>query len=176
MLYCAFVRALNVGRANRIRMEELRSLFAAGGAGDVRTYLQTGNVLFRDEGDGRRVGLSLEVDLAARGLRNASIAVRSLPELEALVAAGPFPIEPADAVRTVVFLRDVWPPGGEAAARAAEGVVAVRERELLLATASGQAANAAWSRLERKYGLQGTARYWHVVEQVTRQLAAASQA
>jgi len=42
----ALLRGINVGRAKRIAMAELRTLFVSLGYGDVRTLLNSGNVVF----------------------------------------------------------------------------------------------------------------------------------
>jgi len=51
----ALLRGINVGRAKRISMGDLRALFAGLGYGDVRTLLNSGNVVFtvgkRNTGD-----------------------------------------------------------------------------------------------------------------------------
>ncbi|MBD3334745.1 MAG: DUF1697 domain-containing protein [Candidatus Eisenbacteria bacterium] len=44
--HAAFLRAINVGGRSRIKMDELRETFAAAGADNVSTFLQSGNVLF----------------------------------------------------------------------------------------------------------------------------------
>ena len=44
--YLALLRGINLGSHNKIAMPELRKLFAAMGHDDVRTHLQTGNVIF----------------------------------------------------------------------------------------------------------------------------------
>ena len=46
MTYAAFLRAINLGARNRIRMADLRALVEGLGFHDVRTYLQSGNVAF----------------------------------------------------------------------------------------------------------------------------------
>ncbi|MFJ4953565.1 DUF1697 domain-containing protein [Streptomyces sp. NPDC088760] len=45
--YIALLRGINVGGSARIAMKDLRALFAGMGFEDVRTYLQSGNVVFR---------------------------------------------------------------------------------------------------------------------------------
>ena len=51
----ALLRGINVGRAKRISMGDLRALFAGLGYGDVRTLLNSGNIVFtvakRNAGD-----------------------------------------------------------------------------------------------------------------------------
>lgn len=44
--YAAFLRGINVGRAKRVAMADLRALVEALGYGDVSTILNSGNVIF----------------------------------------------------------------------------------------------------------------------------------
>lgn len=44
--YAAFFRGINVGGKHIVPMAELRALFEGAGATEVRSYLQSGNVVF----------------------------------------------------------------------------------------------------------------------------------
>jgi uncharacterized protein (DUF1697 family) len=46
MKHVALIRGINVGAHHRMKMETLRKCFAAAGARDVQTYIQSGNVVF----------------------------------------------------------------------------------------------------------------------------------
>lgn len=43
----ALLRGINVGGTNKLPMSDLRDLFTQAGCRDVRTYIQSGNVIFR---------------------------------------------------------------------------------------------------------------------------------
>jgi uncharacterized protein (DUF1697 family) len=43
----ALLRGINVGGKNIVPMKDLAEIFACGGCRDVRTYIQSGNVIFR---------------------------------------------------------------------------------------------------------------------------------
>ena len=45
--YVALLRGINVGGKNKLPMKELAALFEEAGCSDVRTYIQSGNVIFR---------------------------------------------------------------------------------------------------------------------------------
>ena len=45
--HIALLRGINVGGKNKLLMRELVALFEVAGATDVRTYIQSGNVVFR---------------------------------------------------------------------------------------------------------------------------------
>ena len=43
--YVALLRGINVGGKNRVPMRELEEVFVEAGCRDVRTYIQSGNVV-----------------------------------------------------------------------------------------------------------------------------------
>ena len=47
MTHVALLRGINVGGKNMLPMKDLVSIFAAAGCTDVRTYIQSGNVIFK---------------------------------------------------------------------------------------------------------------------------------
>ena len=49
MLQIVLLRGINVGTRNRVPMAQLRELFASAGFADVRTYLQSGNVVLASD-------------------------------------------------------------------------------------------------------------------------------
>ena len=51
MEYVALLRGINVGGKNKVVMSELREQIAAAGFGYVRTYINSGNLLFEAEAD-----------------------------------------------------------------------------------------------------------------------------
>ena len=64
--FVALLRAVNVGGQNRIPMAELRQRLSAIGLADVRTYVQSGNVLFRAESDDPREQAAVVHDVIER--------------------------------------------------------------------------------------------------------------
>lgn len=58
--YIAFLREINVGAHNRMKMDELRALFESLGHEDIETYLQSGNVVFEAAQTGK-VALRAEI-------------------------------------------------------------------------------------------------------------------
>ena len=51
MEYVALLRGINVGGNNKVVMSELRAQIAAAGFGHVRTYINSGNLLFEAEAE-----------------------------------------------------------------------------------------------------------------------------
>ena len=89
----ALLRGINVGGRNSIHMPELVECFSDGGFRDVVTYLQSGNVLFRPGGGGRRGGRKLEADVEAmleeRFGMPLLVVIRSRDELARTIEAAP---------------------------------------------------------------------------------------
>lgn len=50
MKYVALLRGINVGGNNKVDMKRLAAGLSAAGLGDVRTYINSGNIIFSDTG------------------------------------------------------------------------------------------------------------------------------
>jgi uncharacterized protein (DUF1697 family) len=99
--YVAFLRGINVGGAAKVAMPALKALFESAGYEDVRTYINSGNVLLRSA---RKPDVAaLETRIAKELGVPATVVVRSAAELRKVVAANPYSKEPDKAVY-VTFL------------------------------------------------------------------------
>ena len=65
MEYVALLRGINVGGNNKVVMSELREQIEAAGFGHVRTYINSGNLLFEAEAPREEVAQAVE-DILAR--------------------------------------------------------------------------------------------------------------
>lgn len=172
MRYAAFLRAINVGTHNRVKMADLRELCLKAGLENVSTYLQTGNILFEFDGDSEQAAVTIEAALTAHGLRNAPAVVRTRDELAELLALDVFDAFPADAYRQYVTLfRNPLPKDLAPAEHEVIHVAAIRAQEVLTAMPlerpQGLDINGFLSKATR---MEGTTRYWHVVAEVGRLL------
>jgi uncharacterized protein (DUF1697 family) len=88
------LRAVNLAGHNTISMSDLRDLLTGLGARDVRTLLQSGNVVFRSD---VRTTAALEQQIEGAAAKQLHLAtdlfVRTAEEWKALIAANPFPRE-----------------------------------------------------------------------------------
>ncbi|WP_170991126.1 DUF1697 domain-containing protein [Herbidospora galbida] len=116
--YVALLRAVNLGSHKKIAMPDLRAVCADLGHSDVRTYLQSGNIIFSTtEPVVEKVAQDLEEALAARlGLTTEAI-LRTADQMRALIDG--CPIEVSDPTKvSVLFLRDTpatgWVDGFDA--------------------------------------------------------------
>jgi uncharacterized protein (DUF1697 family) len=105
--YVALLRGINVGGKNLVAMADLRDAVAADGHTDVRTYIQSGNVLFTSDAPAASLEQRLEAALAARFGRPLPVLVRSRRQLAAVVTQAPpgFGTEPARYHSDVLFLK-----------------------------------------------------------------------
>lgn len=177
--WIALLRGINVGGAKRVPMARLRELVAGLGYGRVRTYVQSGNVVFdgaADE-DAAAVADRLAEAVAAAFGFPVDVVVRSRDELAAVVAANPYP--DADAAPTrlhVVFCDRAIDPaalaGLDLAAFAPESCT-VAGREMYLWTPGGFGRSRLADQLGRATrDAVATARNWRTL---TRLLAMADE-
>jgi uncharacterized protein (DUF1697 family) len=91
MRWVAFLRAVNLGPTNKVPMAQLRAELEAAGFQDVRTLLQSGNVVFSADARKPSVieGRLHEVIASAFGL-DIDVIAYSEKALSAIVAANPF--------------------------------------------------------------------------------------
>jgi uncharacterized protein (DUF1697 family) len=90
-IFAAMLRGINVGGRNRVRMEELRGLFESLRCRDVRTYVQSGNVVFASS-VARPATIAARIEkeiLTQHGLDVVAI-VRTADELQGVIANNTF--------------------------------------------------------------------------------------
>lgn len=106
--YVALLRGINVGGKNLVRMPALRRWFEAQGFDAVETYIQSGNVLFTTRERGAPVVARIEAGLSRQFRYEASVVLRSLAQLRAVVEAAPdgFGALPALYRYDVIFLKE----------------------------------------------------------------------
>ncbi|ASY62073.1 hypothetical protein SJ05684_c06090 [Sinorhizobium sojae CCBAU 05684] len=110
-VYVALLRAVNVGGTSTITMAELRAICDSLGFTAVKTYIQSGNVLFRTKLSETEVRQRLEDALATRMGKTPGVILRSRRALEEVVAMAPFPDAKPNFV-LVTFLPE--PPAADA--------------------------------------------------------------
>ncbi|MDQ1705525.1 MAG: hypothetical protein QOF18_1891 [Frankiaceae bacterium] len=160
--WVALLRAVNVG-GRKLPMADLQRIVTEIGGSDVRTYLQSGNVVF----DGpKRVAAALEPALTASCGFEVRVLLRTAAELAAVADQQPF-ATPRKAWH-VTFLASS-PTAGAVQALAPDGYggdeFRVAGREVYLSTPDGYGRtklnNTFW---ERKLKTVATTRNWNTVE------------
>lgn len=99
----ALLRGINVGRAKRIAMADLRELLTDLGLREVRTLLNSGNALFlAPHGNTRQLASSIEGALRERHGFAVPVVVLTAADLQAVIAANPLPQAALDASKFLV--------------------------------------------------------------------------
>lgn len=89
--YFAFLRAVNVGGKNIIKMDILKKVFESLGFKNVRTFIQSGNVIFESSEKNKGVIIKkCEVALHKHLGNDVLSFVRTKSELEAIIKLDPF--------------------------------------------------------------------------------------
>lgn len=165
--YVALLRAVNVGRAGKLPMADLRRICEEAGFGEVRTYIQSGNVVLTAPGDEGSVRESLEGALAAALGRRVGVIVRQPAELESVLADNPFP--EADPRKVIVMFHATEPPPDvlEGVRTLAGEEFVLRGREIYVHYPDGQGA----SRLRVPLADRSTGRNLNTVARLTEMAA-----
>lgn len=91
-VWIALLRGVNVGGRNRLPMETLRVQFEQLGCNDVRSWIQSGNVVFRaDDELAARIPAELERRLVEELEVRSPVVVRSRRRMAAIVRSNPWP-------------------------------------------------------------------------------------
>jgi uncharacterized protein (DUF1697 family) len=85
----ALLRSVNVG-GRTVPMSRLRELFEQLGHANVRTYIQSGNVVFEAKGPASGVRAALEHEIDATFGFDVTVLLRTPPELAKVVAQNPY--------------------------------------------------------------------------------------
>jgi uncharacterized protein (DUF1697 family) len=106
--HIALLRGVNVGGKNVVAMRDLVALFTRAGCDDVRTYIQSGNILFCARAAvARSIAADASSQIKARFGLHVPVILRTRDEMERIVAGNPFlkgDIDPR--ALHVVFLAD----------------------------------------------------------------------
>jgi uncharacterized protein (DUF1697 family) len=159
----ALFRGINVGTAKRVAMADLRALFERLGYGDVRTLLNSGNVVFTSAGKGAGgAAARIEKEVARRLGVQSRVTVLTGKDLAQAVAKNPLGAVASDATRLLVLvpwdaqalaglkplLREEWKPER----------LALGQRVAWLWCANGIRDSALWAAVNRALGDRGTSR------------------
>ena len=103
VIYVGLLRGINVGHAKRVAMADLRALVEALGYGDVRTLLNSGNIVFTGPGACQEdAAARIEAALSRRLGVSARVTVLTAAELAAAAAANPLVEIAANSSRLLV--------------------------------------------------------------------------
>ena len=166
--WIALFRGINVVGNNRLPMIDLIEILAGEGFTDVRTYIQSGNAIFRSAATSStsladRIGRAVE---KARGFRP-KVFLLKVRELERAVAANPFPDAEARPKTLHLFFLAAAPRSPDLASldriRSGREAFAFRGKVLYLKTPDGFGPSRLAASAERLVRVDATARNWNTV-------------
>lgn len=106
--YIAFLRGINVGGKNIIKMDSLKKEFEEMGFSSVKTYIQSGNVLFESDIDNQnKIEERIENTLAKKFKYKAKVLVRSKKEIKNTISSFPKIFENPEWKHNVIFLSSI---------------------------------------------------------------------
>jgi uncharacterized protein (DUF1697 family) len=174
----ALLRGINVGGRNRLPMKELAGLFETVGCASVRTYIQSGNVVFDGGASEARAVVDRIPGLVEEhhGFR-VPVLVRTAAEIRVVIAGNPFLRESVDPAHLHVgFLSDA--PTKEAVGsldpdRSDSDRFGVHGREVFLHVPGGMArTRLTTDYFDRRLGTTMTVRNWRTVNRLAEMMEA----
>jgi uncharacterized protein (DUF1697 family) len=167
--FIALYRGINVGGNNPVKMAALRELHESLGHQAVKSYVQSGNVVFRAEGAAKKISADIAAAFAKTFGFDAKVMVRDGADWEKVISGNPYPKEAAadptrvhaaicegtpDAARLAALLEKT---GGPERFEARPGV-------LYLHAPDGVGRSKFAAGMERACGVPATARNWRTIE------------
>lgn len=171
--YLALLRGVNIGGHRQVAMADLCALLVELGFLDVRSRLQSGNLVFRAAaGSAARLERTLEREVATRLRLRTDVFVRSAGQWEGILARNPFPREaerdPGHLI--VMFLKHAPGSGAVRALQSAitgREVARIRGREAYIVYPDGFGRSRLTTALiERRLGTRCTGRNWNTVRKL----------
>jgi uncharacterized protein (DUF1697 family) len=152
--FVALLRAVNVGGTGKLAMTDLVKLCEKAGFSGVKTYIQSGNVVFESSATEAKAKATLEKVLAAKLGKPVGVFVRAAAQLDRVLADNPFKQAPPN--RVIVMFLDEAPPKDALAEVGAPGgeKLVLHGRELYIHYPDGQGV----SKLKVPFASTGTGR------------------
>jgi uncharacterized protein (DUF1697 family) len=172
--YIAFMRAINVGGRALVKMTDLQDAFESVGCRNVRTFIQSGNVVFEAREE-RAPSLLRKLSKVLRELIGGEVqmVVRTAGELERLVKANPFKnVDAAGAPKLYVTFLAEKPKGtiGFPVVSTAERLEAIGMKQLDVFIVSRRKKSGFYgfpnNFIEKALRTSGTTRNWSTVTKI----------
>ena len=169
--WIAFFRGINVGGNNKLPMKELAALLEGLGLSGVRTYIQSGNVVFRStKGTAAKWSAEIRGAVEERFGFSPWVLVMEATALREIAGANPFPHAEADHKTLHLFFTAGPPSGADRAGldalKSPSETWAIIDAVLYLHAPEGIGRSKLAARVERLLGVETTARNWRTVREV----------
>jgi len=177
-VYVAFLRGINVGKAKRIAMADLRALVESLGYSHVKTLLNSGNVVFATEGSGKTAAPRIEREIERRHGFSSRVTVISAKDLETIIRENPIVDLATDHARLLAAMiansADRKRLADVASRDWGDEAIAVGTRAAYLWCPDGTIRSEVLKAVDRMLGDRVTSRNWNTVlklQDLTRSLA-----
>ena len=167
----SLLRGVNLGPHNRIKMDALRALYESLSLQDARTYVQSGNVIFRTkEKNTKKLAVKIQDAIEKTFKFRPVVVLRTTQEVRQAFDATPFEnrrnLNPGKIL--VTFLADEPFRDAPAALASLKGYpeeIHLKGRELYIYFPDGAGrSKLPWSKVEKLFKVTGTARNWNSVK------------
>jgi len=168
--YVALFRGINVGGRHSLPMQDLRDILATLGCEHVKTYIQSGNAVFRSADSADELAGEIRAAIEQRFGFAPLVLLLSKADFAAIVAANPYP----DAVATPKYLH-VWFLAGSPrdpdlaaleALKAESEAFTLAARALYLHAPDGTGRSKLAEKVEKYLRVEATARNWRTVSKI----------
>jgi uncharacterized protein (DUF1697 family) len=166
--WVAFLRGINVGGANILLMKDLTSSLEKSGLFSVRTYIQSGNIVFQSpEIDASPLAKRMRTSILERHGLEPRVLLLKASELEHAAASNPFPQAEANPKSLHLYFLAELPlnPNLEALHRvqSSKESFVLDGRVFYLHAPDGIGRSKLAEQAERRLGVDATARNWNTV-------------
>lgn len=167
--FVALLRGINVGGKNKLPMKDLVDLFTRTGCTEVRTFIQSGNIIFQAEpDDALEIPDRVTAQIAERHRLRVPVILRSVDQLRAVSSGNPFlQAGVSEEILHVMFLANRPDPVRVASLdpnRSAPDAFSVRGQEIYLKFPHGVAeTRLSNSYFDSKLATISTGRNWRTV-------------
>lgn len=166
--YIALLRGINVGGNKILPMRELVALLEGLGLSQVKTYIQSGNVVFQSEGNNlKELAQTISAAIGKKYGFSPHILLFDLPAFQEAMAANPFPeAEPEPKTLHLFFLAEIPPNPDLAALNRLKGEnehYRLINKLFYLHASDGIGRSKLAEKAEKALGVAATARNWRTV-------------
>ena len=166
----SMLRGVNLGPHIRIKMDALRALYESLKFEDPRSYVQSGNIIFRTkEKNGRQLATKIQGAIQKKFGCCPEVILRTPDEMRRAIAANPFPERTKEEPGKVLVTFLAADPRPEAEANLAKfkdfpEELHLKGRELFIYFPNGAGkSKLPWSAVDKLLKVTGTARNWNSV-------------
>jgi uncharacterized protein (DUF1697 family) len=163
--WIAFFRGINVGGKNPLRMRDLTAVLKRLDCADIRTYIQSGNVVFQSsEGKADALSRRIASSIARERGFEPVVMVFGEKELAGALSGNPFPKAQSDPKSLHVFFLAAKPKSENVESlkqlKSKNERIVVKDKVLYLHAPDGIGNSKLAAAVERRLGVDATARNW----------------